>query len=241
MASASTSLTGRPSAAAARTTSSYSGIALTSTPVVAGELHGDRLAVDLDRGHLAVERVLVERGLAQPDRGGVPEDRWSGPRPARSAGTSTDRVWAGRPFFIRIGVSQASLAPASSSAAITCGQTRGSRSSTLRLQQQRRRPGRCSAGSSPTQSRSTLAWPSGSRPPAPTPIALDGHRRLRAPAGRQRGEQRGPGRRAQLHGRGARPVRRTTGRRGAARRPPAAGPAGCRGRRGRCRSRRRPG
>ena len=31
------------------------------------------------------------------------------------------------------------------------------------------------------ESRSTLACPSGSRPPAPTPIAVDGHRRLRAP------------------------------------------------------------
>lgn len=48
---------------------------------------------------------------------------------ARAGSTSACSVWAGRPFFIRIGVSHASEAPASSSAAITAGHTRGSRSS----------------------------------------------------------------------------------------------------------------
>ena len=82
-------------------------------------------------------------------------------------------------------------------------------------------------------SRSTLAWPSGSRPPAPTPIEPTVIGRLRTPAGRERREQRGPGRRAQLHGgrAGRSGVRRDA--RGAARRRRAAGPAACRGRRGR--------
>ena len=40
-------------------------------------------------------------------------------------------MWAGRPFFMRIGTSQESWAPASSRAASTPGQSRGSRSSTL--------------------------------------------------------------------------------------------------------------
>ena len=113
-------------------------------------------------------------------------------------------MWAGRPFFIRIGVSQASLAPASSSAAITAGQTRGSRSSTLVSSSSEVAGRGRSAAASPTRSRSTLAWPSGSRPPAPTPIAVVVIARLRAPRGGDRGQQRGAGRRAQLHGRGAR-------------------------------------
>ena len=44
---------------------------------------------------------------------------------------SADSVCAGRPFFIRIGVSQASEAPAANSASRTPGHSRGSRSSTL--------------------------------------------------------------------------------------------------------------
>lgn len=48
-------------------------------------------------------------------------------RPRASAVT----VWAGRPFFMTMGVSQASTAPASSSRSSTAGQRRGSRSSTL--------------------------------------------------------------------------------------------------------------
>ena len=64
------------------------------------------------------------------------------------------------------------------------------------------------------------------------PDLAGGHRRLRSPAGRDRGEQRGAGRGAELHrGRTLRTgVRRR--RRGAARRPRAAGPAACRARRG---------
>ena len=53
------------------------------------------------------------------------------PPPRGRPRTSADRVWAGRPFFIRIGVSQASEAPAASRAASTSGHSRGSRSSTL--------------------------------------------------------------------------------------------------------------
>src|SRR6476661_1398283 len=42
--------------------------------VVSRQLDRDRLAVDLDRDHLTVQRVLAERLLAQADRGGLPED-----------------------------------------------------------------------------------------------------------------------------------------------------------------------
>ena len=48
-----------------------------------------------------------------------------------SGGQSAWMVWAGRPFFIKMAVSQASTAPASSSRSITPGHRRGSRSSTL--------------------------------------------------------------------------------------------------------------
>ncbi len=84
---------------------------------------------------------------------------------------------AGRPFFMRIGVSHASAAPALSSAARTSGHSRGSRSSTLVSSTQApdsaveevEEEGDVAA---PTSSRVTLACVAGSRPPAPTPTAL---------------------------------------------------------------------
>ena len=88
---------------------------------------------------------------------------------ARSGATRARKVCAGRPFFIRIGVSQASSAPAASTAVITSGHSRGSRSSTLVSRTSRSSAPWSAAAGSPTSSRSTLAWPSGSRPPAPTP------------------------------------------------------------------------
>ena len=133
------------------------------------------------------------------------EDRRADRLGAVGRRTSTDRVWAGRPFFIRIGVSQASLAPASSSAAMTAGQTRGSRSSMLVSMSSGGAVG--GRGGAPTKSRSTLAWPSGSRPPAPTPIAST----VIAGCGPQRvgerGQQRGAGRACTA------PWRRAAGRR----------------------------
>ena len=91
---------------------------------------------------------------------------------ASSGVTSARKVCAGRPFFIRIGVSQASSAPAASTAVITSGHSRGSRSSTLVSRTSRSStPSPLGATVAPTNSRSTLAWPSGSRPPAPTPTA----------------------------------------------------------------------
>ena len=87
---------------------------------------------------------------------------------ARDGSQSTDSACAGRPFFISTGVSQASLAPASSSTASTDGHSRGSRSSTL-VSSTTAVPGAASAVS-PSTSRSTFATSSGSRPPAPVPV-----------------------------------------------------------------------
>ena len=148
---------------------------------------------------------------------------------------------AGRPFFIRIGVSQASR-----------GAGVEQRGEHVRPQPRvevvdvgldssgpvpgggRRRAGPTPVGS-PTSSRSTFAWVSGSRPPAPTPTSATAIAGCGAERRGVGGEQRRAGRRAQLH-RG-RPARRTTGRPGAARRRPAAAPASRRARRGPCRSR----
>ena len=202
MAAASTSDTGRPRAAAARATSSYSGCALTTAAVVVRELDGDRLAVDLDPVHGAVEGVLGEHLLAQADGRGVPEDRRRARRRPGRRSTSTLRVWAGRPFFIRIGVSQASLAPASSRAVITDGQTRGSRSSTLVSSSSEASPAIAAAvaDEDPDHVGVTL----GVAGAGADPDRGGGHERLRSPRRGDGGQDGGAGRRAQLHGRGAR-------------------------------------
>ena len=90
---------------------------------------------------------------------------------ATSARTSTDSVCAGRPFFIRIGVSQASLRAGV--------EQRGDRTrpeprvevvdvglDQQRVRRRRRRPARRPAAAA--------RWcdPAGSRPPAPSPIAV---------------------------------------------------------------------
>ena len=119
---------------------------------------------------------------------------------ARSGATSARKVCAGRPFFIRIGVSHASRAPAARTAVMTSGQTRGSRSSTLVSRTSRSSGPSAAAAGLPTSRRSTLAWPSGSRPPAPTPtcwVVIGGLRAVRRREGR---EQRRAGRGAQLGG-----------------------------------------
>ena len=146
---------------------------------------------------------------------------------------------AGRPFFIRIGVSQASLAPASSSAASTPGHSRGSRSSTLRLQQQRRpsprwsRSRRCRSShvEHPDQQPQHVGVPLGVATPGSDADARHRHRRLRSPVVGERGQQRGA--RWACTARGRRD-RRSSAPHGGARPPPAAEPAGGRARRPPC-------
>ena len=116
------------------------------------------------------------------------------PSPARPAPTG---VCAGRPFFIRIGVSHASLAPASSSVASTLGQTRGSRSSTLASRTTAatatRLDPRCGVGSSaacPRTTRTTLGRSCGVAGSGADADRLDSHgREVLARLG-QRGDQR---------------------------------------------------
>lgn len=88
---------------------------------------------------------------------------------------STCKVCAGRPFFIRIGVSQASAAPPANSAVSVGGHNRGSRSSTLVSITVISSGRGSSAGLSsglPITRRQTFARSGGSALPAPTPIAV---------------------------------------------------------------------
>ena len=244
LASASTSTTGRSSAAATRTTSSYSGCAVTTTPSSRDTLTGtSRPPTSTDvvsRGSACRSTRLVRMPMVEVSRkigpthlGGVgrADQRAEGVR--RPALLHQDRGEPGvqgpggehrgddvgphpRVEVVDVGLEHQEVVGAVLGAVV--------------------------AGTGePTSRRSTLAWPSGSRPPAPTPTADGHHRRLRPPAGGQRGEQRGAGRGAQLHRGGA--VRSGVRRHAdaAAARPPGAGPAACRGRRGPTPSRPRPG
>ena len=75
LASASTSRVGRSRARAARTTSSYSGCALTTTPSSRATFTRDLEAADRDLRGLAGERVPGDGVVADPDRRRLPEDR----------------------------------------------------------------------------------------------------------------------------------------------------------------------
>ena len=97
----------------------------------------------------------------------MPETRCRTPA---SSGHSTCKVCAGRPFFMRIGVSHASAAPAASSGVSTRGQRRGSRSSTfVSSTTAARRPARRGSSAWPTTSRRTPGAPGTSRLPALKP------------------------------------------------------------------------
>ena len=124
---------------------------MTGRSELAGQ-RGDVLVLDADVHHppagdgdlhahacRRAPRPTTTSAPAPPCPPARPAGRWSTssrrPPPARrgsvSGRHSTDSVCAGRPFFIRIGVSQASEAPAANSASRTPGHSRGSRSSTL--------------------------------------------------------------------------------------------------------------
>ena len=94
----------------------------------------------------------------------------------------THSVCAGRPFFIRIGTSQASIAPAASRASRAPGHRRGSRSSTLASSWTARSRSPAGEGAdlavtsswveptgTPTSTRTTFGQPALSFVPAPTP------------------------------------------------------------------------
>ena len=194
-------------------------------PVVPGELDRDSGAADVDRGHLAVEGVLADGVLAQADGGGLPEDASRGPAAARLGCDQRRRVWAGRPFFIRIGVSQASSAPASSSAAITVRPHPRVEVVDVGLdEQQVVRPSRTRLTGLADEEPQHVGVALRVAAAGADADRVGGHRRLRAPGRRERGQQRGAGRRAQLH-------RRRAGRAGVRR--DAAEQLGDRGRRDR--------
>ena len=120
---------------------------------------------------------------------------------------STGSVCAGRPFFMTIGISHASAAPASRRRPRTPGHTRGSRSSTLASSTTvagLRRPATGSCRRAPDDDADHVGPPRTSRPPAPTPASstLIGGRSSQPP--RERPQQRHPGRRRELAGAGGR-------------------------------------
>ena len=91
---------------------------------------------------------------------------------------------AGRPFFMRIGVSHASAAPASISAASTVGHTRGSRSSTLASRTHHRprgRPAPLLSGRVPSTTRTTLGRSGRVARPGSDPGPDDVQRRAAGP------------------------------------------------------------
>ena len=228
MASASTSLTGRPSAAAARTTSSYSGIALTSTPSWRASLTAT-VWPSTSTAAISRSRACLPRGSRAA--------RWR-----RCAGRSPSRTTSARLARDqhREGVGRATLLhedrrePGVAGAGLEQGgdhlrpdprvevvdvASRSAAAGRRPLQRRSRRaaaarwrgpPGR---GPRPRRRSTRRSWP------AAVPSSWRGWS-----AARHRSACTAPSR-------ARRPVRRTTERRGAARRPPVAGPGACRGRR----------
>ena len=187
----------------------------------------DRLAVDLDRDHLAVQGVLADAAARAGRSSEVCRKISARTAAARSAATSTLRVCAGRPFFIRIGVSQASDAPAPRAAP----RSRRARPAGRGRRRWSRAAAGGVAGAVAGRARGGLA----DEQPQHVRVRRRGRGRRRRRRSRstviggcgpyavaRRGEQRGPGRACTAPWR-ARPGRRTTGRRAAARRRPAAG------------------
>ena len=199
-------------------------------PLCNTRLHMDGVTVDDHGPHPALQRGLADRGLAQPDRRLAEDLGCAPPRPGRPR-PGGDRVCAGRPFFITIGVSRASEAPAASSAAITVGPQ--PRVEVVDVPTPGPGGPRCPCAGGrlgPTSSRSTFAWVEGSRPPAPTPMLPPRSIAGWAPYDRGVAVVR---RAAQLGAcASARPPRRTTAPPAAARRRRAVAPASRRARPG---------
>ena len=118
--------------------------------------------------------------------------------PATPTSARAATVYAGRPFFITIGVTHASWAPASSRAATAWASVSPVASSTLASSSTTGCPAPSASVDVPTTTWVALGRPSISREPAPKPVRLDRHGRQRPEAGRQRGEQGGAGRGGEL-------------------------------------------
>ena len=118
---------------------------------------------------------------------------------ASAVSQSAVTVYAGRPFFITIGVIHASWAPASISAPIVCASVSPVASSTFDLEQHHglaRRP--ASRARSPTTTCTTLGRPSMLAGAGTEPDRPDRHRRHRPPADDVGRQQRRAGRRREL-------------------------------------------
>ena len=95
------------------------------------DLDPDRVPVDDDGALLALLRPALHDGAAQAERPGLAHEHAPTAARRRAGSHSAWTVCAGRPFFITIGVAQASWAPAASSAAIVWAMTSPVASSTL--------------------------------------------------------------------------------------------------------------
>ena len=190
-----TSLTGRPDSRASAATSSYSTLTFTTRPSDSATFTptrppststeaSTRSSATLPTGTTRSPMVDVVAKTAACTSGTV------------SGRQSTERVCAGRPFFIRIGVSQASEAPAAKSASRTPGHSRGSRSSMLASSTTG--PALLPSAGSPSTRRTTFGSSPGSRPPAPVPTRATRIGGQRRPLAHQLGHQGGAGRGAHL-------------------------------------------
>ncbi len=124
-ASRSTSRSGRPRARAAATASSCSGLARPSATLTRISCPSSSIVVSARRcGHRS---IVVARRPRLPVSASMRAAR----RSASAGSASAATVWAGRPFFITIGVAHASWAPAASSAATVWASTSPVTSSTF--------------------------------------------------------------------------------------------------------------
>ncbi len=169
-AAASTSTAGRPVSAATRATSSNSGVARTTRPRSWLTLMPTRWPSTATstqvRGSACFSTVVWRSPIVE-----VCACTTERSRGADSGVPSTVRTCAGRPFFMAIGASQASCAPAPRSAVRTPGHNRGSRSSTFASSTTPvwPLPGTGTPVRSPTRTRVRFGRPAVSRVPAPLP------------------------------------------------------------------------
>ena len=177
------------------------------------------------RPRVAPLRPALDRRGADAEAAGLGEQHGGQPLDVGGVARARATVCAGRPFFITIGVAQASWAPAARSAAIVWASTSPVTSSTLTSSCTAARPGRgrrrLGAVASPTTTCTTLGRPAVSARAG----AVADRRRRSSPAARrsdvgERGEHGDAGRRRQLH---RRCRRRSTGTVAAASRRATAG------------------
>ena len=127
----STRCTGTPCRAASRSRSSNSGVACQMDAVAMGDLDRAPSRTPPRRRPSRGQRGPADRGLPHADGAGLVHHQRAQRRRPGPAGRARPACGPGRPFFMMIGTSQASAAPAPIRPVRTDGHSRGSKSSTL--------------------------------------------------------------------------------------------------------------